>query len=64
MNHLIIAVLGKGASYTVGTSLSHQVCKSESRVRVSARCAIFRPKEGQRKSTHTHRSFWLTKCLR
>ena len=52
MNHLMNAVFGIGSSNRVGTSLSHQVCKSASNVRVSAR--VISPIQRNRVSTLTH----------
>jgi hypothetical protein len=51
MNHRFIAAFGSGASYMVGTSLNHQACRSESKVRLSALCAILPFKGGL---MHTH----------
>jgi hypothetical protein len=60
MNHRFIAAFGSGASYTVGTSLNHHVCKSESRVRVSALCAILGRVQGRVvEHTHTHTHSFL-----
>jgi hypothetical protein len=52
MNHRFIAAFGSGASYTVGTSLNHHVCKSESKVRLSALCVIL-PFKGGLMLTHS-----------